>query len=230
MTYDYDAVFMSDLHIGTNRCNTRALISFLKNLRTRKLVLVGDIIDIYCLEKYKTNWTREHTKCISLLIQLARSGTEVVYVTGNHEASLRNFSFRSINFTITSSYTHRDRKCNSFLCVHGDRYSKYSSGIWRQLIFNKGYELISPLNTFLKKFNFSLIPFLRRAARNYIEQYQQDLIEITPKNYKGVIVGHIHVPKIQNYDDLTYMCCGDFCDSNSAIAEINGNYELLYHK
>ena len=45
----YDTVFISDVHLGTPRCNTEKFFKFLKELKTKKLVLVGDIIDIYCL-------------------------------------------------------------------------------------------------------------------------------------------------------------------------------------
>ena len=48
----YDTVFISDVHLGTERCNTQKLLKFLKELKTKKLVMVGDIIDIYCMEKY----------------------------------------------------------------------------------------------------------------------------------------------------------------------------------
>ena len=62
----YDTVFISDVHLGTPRCNTEKFLKFLKELKTKKLVLVGDIIDIYCMEKYNTRWKkRAHRMCSS---------------------------------------------------------------------------------------------------------------------------------------------------------------------
>lgn len=68
----YDTVFISDTHLGTPRCNTDKLLKFLKELKTKKIVLVGDIIDIYCMEKYHTRWTKEHTECIHQLLKIAQ--------------------------------------------------------------------------------------------------------------------------------------------------------------
>lgn len=228
----YDAVFISDVHLGTSRTNTGKFLSFLRNLKTKKLVLVGDILDIYCLEKYQTNWTREHTNCVHELIKLLNSGTEIVYVLGNHEGTLRRYSdFHYLNFSMVDEYTHIDQKGRKFLCVHGDAHSHYSSGCWRQLLFNKGYEYISPLNHILKKtFGFSLIRYLQnnKKAKKYINQYAQDLVDYClskDDNYSGVICGHIHYSEIRDIKNLSYMCCGDFCDTCTCITERNGIFE-----
>ena len=85
----YDTVFVSDVHLGTARCNTQKFLKFLQELKTKKLVLVGDIIDIYCMEKYNTLWRKEHTECVHQILNLAKKGTEIVYILGNHDASLR---------------------------------------------------------------------------------------------------------------------------------------------
>jgi UDP-2,3-diacylglucosamine pyrophosphatase LpxH len=175
----YDTVFISDVHLGTPRCNTEKFYNFLTNLKTKKLVLVGDIIDIACMEKYNTRWTREHTKCVHQILNLAKKGTEVVYILGNHEAEIRRYTnFEHKNFQMVDEYTHKDSKGNKFLCVHGDKYSEYSSGSWKQLMFNKGYELITPLSLFLEKFfKFSLVYGLKNTVRgkNYINRYETDI-------------------------------------------------------
>ena len=35
----YDATFISDVHLGTERCNTQKLLKFLKELKTKKFTL-----------------------------------------------------------------------------------------------------------------------------------------------------------------------------------------------
>lgn len=228
----YNTVFISDLHLGTPRCNSKKLLKFLKELKTKKLVLVGDIIDIYCMEKYHTRWTREHTECIHQILNLANKGTEVIYVLGNHEAHLRRYTdFTHKNFKMLDEYVHKDKNGKQFICVHGDKYSEYSSGSWKQLIFNKGYEIITPLSLWLERFfHFSLVYALKNSVRgkNYINQYETDLSSfcVRRKKYDGVICGHIHSANIRTFGKITYMCCGDFCDTCSAIVEKNGNYSI----
>jgi len=229
----FNTVFISDLHLGTDRCNVKKLLKFLKELKTEKLVLVGDIIDIYCMERYNTRWTKEHTECVHQLFNLSKTGTEVVYVLGNHEAHLRRYcDFQHHNFKMVDEYIHNDQKGNKYLCVHGDKHSLFSSGSWKQLVFNKGYELITPLSLWLNRFfRFSLVYFLKNTmrGRNYINQYETDLasycVQKNPE-YSGIIVGHIHNGNIRNFDNITYMCCGDWVDQCSAIVEKNGMYSL----
>jgi UDP-2,3-diacylglucosamine pyrophosphatase LpxH len=223
----YDTVFISDVHLGTNRTNIKKFENFIKNLRTKKLVLVGDIIDIYCMEKYKTNWNRHHSNCIHMIMNLMKKGTEIVYVLGNHEAQLRRYcDLKFNNFSMVNEYIHIDSKGNKFLCVHGDKYSEYSSGSWKQLLFNKGYEYVTPLSKIL---NFNLIHFLKstKNARRYIENYENDMMNYCRKfDVSGIVVGHIHHSNIKYYDDRIYMCPGDFVDTCSALVEKNGIYCL----
>jgi UDP-2,3-diacylglucosamine pyrophosphatase LpxH len=133
---------------------------------------------------------------------------------------------------MVEEYIHKDSKGNKFLCIHGDKYSEYSSGSWKQLIFNKGYELITPLSLFLERFfRFSLVYFLKNTTRgkNYISKYEADVMwncVQRDKKYDGVICGHIHHANIKNCGKMTYMCCGDFVDTCSAITEKNGVYCL----
>lgn len=229
----YDTVFISDVHLGTNRCNTEKFLKFLQNLKTKKLVMVGDIIDISCMETHHTNWIKQHTECVHQILNLAKRGTEIVYILGNHEAQLRRYcDFEHKNVQMLDKYTHRDSKGNKFLCVHGDKFSEYSSGSWKQLIFNKGYEIITPLSFWLEKFfRFSLVYALKNTIRgkNYINQYETDLASYCTQKegkYDGVICGHIHHGNIRNFGKVTYMCCGDWVDQCTAIVEKNGMYAL----
>lgn len=231
-----DAVFISDVHLGTSRCNTKKLLKFLKELKTKKLILVGDIIDIYSMEKYGEKWTKKHTECIHAFLDLARNGTKIVYILGNHEESFRRYTdFTFENVSVCEEYVHIDSKKNKYLCIHGDKYSKFSSGSWKQLILMWGYEYVSPLNEFTKKFfKFSLVNFLKNLphAKEFINKYENDIFFHSygraerSEIYHGVICGHIHHKKIRYFDDFMYMCCGDWVDTCSAIIEKNGMYCL----
>ena len=229
----YDTVFISDVHLGTERCNTQKLLKFLKELKTKKLVMVGDIIDIYCMEKYNTRWKREHTECVHALLDLCKKGTEVVYVLGNHEGAMRRYcTFEHKNFMMCDEYVHKDSAGNKYLCTHGDKHSEFSSGSWKQLMFNWGYEFITPMSIWLERFfRFSLVYSLKNSVRgkSYIDKYENDIIGYCiqqDKKYDGIICGHIHSANIRKFGKMTYMCCGDFVDTCSAITEKNGVYCL----
>ena len=233
----YDTVFISDVHLGTDRCNTDKFLKFLNQLDTKKLVMVGDIIDIHCMEKYNTLWKTQHTKAVEKILELSRKGTEVVYILGNHDAVARKYvntssSYLHQNLIICDSYIHHSTENRKFLCIHGDFYSEFSSGSWKQYFMNWGYETITPLNIFLNKtFGFSLINFLKSIPRGkkFIDKYEMDLIHHVRKigEYDGVIAGHIHHANIREYQGTTYMCAGDWTDTCSALVEKDGVFEII---
>lgn len=234
----YDTVFISDVHLGTDRCNVDKFLKFLNELNTKKLVLVGDIIDIHCLEKYNTRWRKKHTQAVEKLIDISKKGTEIFYIFGNHDCVFRKHFKDSIltkfgNINFCDKYVHITKKNKKFVCIHGDKYSQYSSGSWKQYFMNWGYETITPLNNFLKKlFNISLVNFLKNLPRGktYINEYETDIVNYVTKNYKfadGVICGHIHHANIRSFADFTYICCGDWTDTFSAVVEENGVLKIV---
>jgi UDP-2,3-diacylglucosamine pyrophosphatase LpxH len=51
---------------------------------------------------------------------------------------------------------------------------------------------------------------------------------IKQKGYDGVICGHIHMVKILEKQDFTYINCGDWTESCTAIAETyNGEFIII---
>jgi UDP-2,3-diacylglucosamine pyrophosphatase LpxH len=122
---------------------------------------------------------------------------------------------------MVEEYVYKTQDGDKYLCTHGDRHSEFSSGSWKQLVFNKGYELITPLSLFLEKiFRFSLVYALKNTIRGkrYINQYETDLANYCRQkgDYKGIIVGHIHHNNMRKIDKIEYMCCGDFVDLNNS--------------
>ena len=87
----FKSIFLSDIHLGTKGCQSERLLDFLYKHTCDKLYLVGDIIDGWKLEQ-RIYWPQEHTNVIRKFLSFAKNGTEVIYVTGNHDEFLRSFS------------------------------------------------------------------------------------------------------------------------------------------
>ena len=84
-------LWISDVHLGTKDCQAEHLAQFLKRYQADKVYLVGDIIDGWRLRS-GIFWPQAHTNVIRRLLTMSKRGTEVVYVTGNHEEFLRGYS------------------------------------------------------------------------------------------------------------------------------------------
>lgn len=81
MKYTHEVVVISDVHLGTYGAAASELISYLKRITTKILVLNGDIIDIWQFSK--KYFPESHLKVIREVIRLMNSGTQVHYILGN---------------------------------------------------------------------------------------------------------------------------------------------------
>ena len=81
----FDAIIISDLHLGSKVCQASLLLQFLKDVDglSRRLIINGDLFDSVNLTKF----TKKHWKVLSYLYKLSRR-MEVVFVVGNHDYPL----------------------------------------------------------------------------------------------------------------------------------------------
>ena len=86
----FRAIFISDLHLGTKRAQTAALLDFLRDTESDQLYVVGDFIDNWSLRK-AWYWDQSHNDVIQKLLRKARKGTKLIYIPGNHDENFRNF-------------------------------------------------------------------------------------------------------------------------------------------
>ena len=85
-----EIVVLSDIHLGTYGCHAKALTKYLKSIKPQKLILNGDIMDIWQFKK--RYWPKTHMKVVKQIVSLAADGIETYYITGNHDEILRRFS------------------------------------------------------------------------------------------------------------------------------------------
>ena len=85
------AVFVSDVHLGSTHCHAAEFADFLTRLKCRQLYLVGDIVDLWWMSRRRARWDAAHQRVVEALHALARNGTELIYVPGNHDRAARRF-------------------------------------------------------------------------------------------------------------------------------------------
>src|SRR5690349_20732559 len=113
-------VFLSDVHLGSRDCRARELLEFLDTIEVDHLYLVGDIVDLWSLRK-SFYWPQEHNEGLRVILQMAREGTEVTYIPGNHDAALREFCGSVFgNLRIRRRFVHSTADGREFLVLHGD--------------------------------------------------------------------------------------------------------------
>ena len=118
----YKSVFISDIHLGTRGSKSELLLEFLKDVECDNLFLVGDILDGWRLKK-GWYWPESHSTVIQKILRMARKGTRVVYIPGNHDEFMRNFlehSFGNIELHNEVEYTALNGK--TYIIIHGDKF------------------------------------------------------------------------------------------------------------
>lgn len=236
----FRSIWISDVHLGTRGSKAEFLCEFLKYHDCDRLYLVGDIIDGWQM-KGRTYWPQAHVNVIRRVLTRAKRGSEVVYVTGNHDEFLRGYSGMSFgNIHLVDEYVHETPTGEKFWVIHGDAFdSVVCNKKWLAFVGDYAYETLLKLNTWFnrvrKLFGFrywSLSAYVKykvKKAVAFIDDYESTLAdECRKRGYQGVVCGHIHHPEITKYDDIRYCNSGDWVESCSALVEeFDGTLKII---
>jgi UDP-2,3-diacylglucosamine pyrophosphatase LpxH len=225
-----DALFISDVHLGTKGSNSEMVLEVLKQYEPTYLFLVGDIIDGWMLQK-KFRWKQNDTNVIRKILSYSKRGIKVIYITGNHDEFLRQYHDMSFgNIEICDEYKYE----NTFI-THGDLYDGVVKLKWLGILGSIGYDMAISIDRTLKKIGYkrSLSKFLKdsvKEAVKFITSFEVELIRQAKKrDCHTVICGHIHNPEDKIIEDVRYLNCGDWIENNTYIIHHNGKFELIKH-
>lgn len=236
----YRSIFISDLHLGTRGCRSDFLVSFLRSVDCKQLYLVGDIVDGWRLRK-SWYWDDGHDEVIRLILQMARQGTEVTYIPGNHDELFRDWlGLEVAGVKLMREAEHEAADGRRFLVIHGDefdgviRYAKVIAhlGDWAYdtaLVLNRWFNMAR------RRFGYpywSLSQWLKRQVKEAVKAIDRFEIalatEAKRRGLQGVICGHIHHAEMRMVQGVLYINDGDWVESCTALVEhADGRFELL---
>ncbi|TPE59186.1 UDP-2,3-diacylglucosamine diphosphatase [Sandaracinobacter neustonicus] len=236
----FRTVFISDTHLGTSGCNAELLFDFLKSIECETLYLVGDIIDGWRLKR-GWFWPTRHNDVVRRVLKMAKKGTRVVYVPGNHDEVLRDFiglGFGDIE--IRPEAVHITADGRKLLVLHGDEFD----GVvlyhrWLAFAGDHAYVALLKLNIGFnwcrRQFNlpyWSLSAHMKKRVKNAVEficRYEEAVAHAAKeRGADGVVCGHIHSAEIRQFGDITYYNDGDWVESCTALVEhADGHMEIL---
>lgn len=238
---EVEIVVLSDIHLGTYGCHAEELLRYLKTIKPKKVILNGDIIDMWQFSK--RYWPKSHMQVIKQITSWLIKGVKVVYLPGNHDEMLRKFAgFRLSSFLIDNKVVLKLGTKKAWI-FHGDvfdvtmRYSK-----WLAKLGAVGYDTLIHINTFvnwiLKRLRREPISLSKRvkdsvkSAVKFINNFEQTAAEIAISNgYNYVVCGHIHHPEIKTIrtdkGEVMYLNSGDWVENLTAL-EYDGNDWSIY--
>jgi len=237
---EVEIVVISDLHLGTYGCHADELLRYLKSIHPKKLVLNGDIIDIWQFSK--RYWPKSHMKVIKHILGMIAKGVEVVYITGNHDEMLRKFvGFKLGSFCIENKIV-LELEGKRAWCFHGDVFDiSMQHSKWLAKLGSEGYDLLILINRLVNYFSkvagkgpLSMSKKIKnsvKSALSYINDFEKTVTDIAISNgYDYVICGHIHQPAIKltknKTGETTYLNSGDWIENLTALEYQAGHWSM----
>ncbi len=233
---------VSDVHLGTYGCHAKELNKYLKSIDPKVLILNGDIIDIWQFNK--RYWPESHMKIVQRIVKMINKGTQIYYLTGNHDEMLRRFAgFRLNNFIIDNKLVLEiDGKKMWFF--HGDVFDitmKHSK--WLAKLGGWGYDMLILLNRvvnfisekILRKGKVSLSKKIKNGVKQaikFIDDFELTATEIAIESgYDFVVCGHIHQPTIKDVENekgkVTYLNSGDWVENLTSLEYNDGEWRIF---
>jgi UDP-2,3-diacylglucosamine pyrophosphatase LpxH len=234
------SVFISDVHLGFKGCRAEFLLDFLRRVECEQIYLVGDIIDLWSLQR-SFYWPQAHNDVIRTILGKAKHGTRVVYVPGNHDRAFRDHDGLTLgNVEICLEAIHETADGRRFLVLHGDEFdSIVRASPLLESLGNRAYAGALRMNRYVNAVRqmlgyryWSLAAFLKHKVKNavkYIANFERALaVEARRRGVDGVICGHIHRAEITEIDGILYCNDGDWVESCTTLVEdFAGRLSLL---
>lgn len=232
----YRSVFISDVHLGSAASRADAATAFLKRVECETLYLVGDILDMWRLRS-RWYWPETHNAFIRRVLKMAKRGTRVVFIPGNHDEHAR--AYAGLNFggvELVREAVHQTADGRRLLVVHGDEIdmvvrhyrllSVLGGAAYDKLVIANRASNVVRRWMGLKPWSLSAAIKQRvKRACTHIARYEQVLAdEAARRGLDGVVCGHIHkaeMRRIASGDgrEVEYFNCGDWVESLTALVE-----------
>ena len=242
---EVDIVVISDIHLGTYGCHAKELLQYLKSIKPKKVILNGDIIDIWQFSK--RYWPKSHMQVVKHIMGLISNGVKVYYITGNHDELLRKFvGFRLGSFSILNKYILKINGKRAWI-FHGDVFDvTMQHSKWLAKLGAIGYDILilinRAVNFFFVKMGSGPVSMSKKikssvkSAVKFINNFEQTAADIAISNeYDYVVCGHIHQPEIKTIankeGEVIYLNSGDWVENLTALECTRGVWDMYrYHE
>ena len=186
-------VIMSDVHINSYFSKKEKFLNFLSRINADKLILNGDIFDIYLGNPDYS------------VFEAIKKNNGIIsweYIRGNHDKEIDKF-FPEIEFKDSL-------EIEDLLITHGHDTRKKSTFLTKMSVVLR--------NSIEKVFKFNIRLFLKKITFGYLDKELFKINIDAANKYpdKKVILGHTHIPK----NEAPYYNCGCMADEFFSYMEI----------
>ncbi|NBX65394.1 MAG: UDP-2,3-diacylglucosamine diphosphatase [Proteobacteria bacterium] len=229
--FQYKVVFISDIHLGSNKTAAPYLYEFLKHLDydyLDEIYLVGDIIGGWERQSAKQQPAPEmERRIIDCINYAAAKGKKINILPGNHDEKLRprldalnarrHFDVfgPTISFMNEAYYKTTGSDPKTFKVVHGDEHDPelFVKPFFKPVVYavSAAYDWLVALNYYYSRFMYERFgvhsSFAQPMKSNfkrivgYVFSHKSLLRGLQEKQFDGEIFGHIHTPGRQIFNE-----------------------------
>lgn len=206
----FDAVVVSDIHLGSEMSRARDALELLRSLQYRRLILLGDIFsDLNFSRLTGDQW--KFLSCIRKLSNPKRK-IEVVWVEGNHDHGLSNVMSHLVGVPVYQRYvwSYQDKR---HVAIHGHQFDRFSCSnlfisrigveIYRQIQKMEGSS--KPLSRRLDRWNTRWLSLRGKVAAGALHYAKLGLAD-------RIFCGHTHQADFAARDGVEYYNTGAWVD------------------
>ncbi|RKR03253.1 UDP-2,3-diacylglucosamine pyrophosphatase LpxH [Kushneria sinocarnis] len=237
---DVRILFVSDIHLGTPDAQASLLRSLLRQTRPERVYLVGDVFDLIAM-KHRAVLDSAQQALVRHILRMARTGCEVIYIPGNHDAAFRTFCGQSFhNVRIERDVVHETRDGRRLLISHGDEFDGHFDGPrWKLVIGEMLLKSMRRINRWTVRLRrrlgrpyWSLSSAAKRRSgnvRDFAAAFRSSALSRAEREQvDGYVGGHIHIPGFELRDGRYYCNDGDWVEHCTALAEgADGRLRLI---
>ena len=237
--------FISDAHLGSGGDSSQReadLCRLLERIKPAcgKLFLLGDIFDFWFSYRYLV--PRGHVRLLGKLAELADSGVEIHFFTGNHDMWMFDYLAQEMGAVMHEEPTVMELGGKRFLIGHGDglghvdRWFDFVRLFFRSRFCQRLFKMLPSAFTFGIAHRWSdgnKRKHARRDMLHYLGDEREGIViyckeRLREEHFDFCVFGHRHTPLTRDLGDgCTYVNVGDWLHNrNYAVYSAGGEVEL----
>ena len=205
-------VFISDLHISSPLFKLkRQVIDLFNDPNVESVYILGDLFDMWEGKLEKT--LKKHADLINVI---NNSGKTEVILKGNHDPDIQILRDLFPYVLVTNSY-YMEMFGKQAIIVHGDEFD--STDFWGKLLFPISWTFARTIRwnskSWLRKLIYKNLLWRRKLDHNsLVFKMEKQLVERYSPDFDIIIVGHTHIAKMVECNNITYVNCGALMGDN----------------
>lgn len=241
----YKTVVVSDIHLGTKFSKVTQVSDFLSCVDCERLILNGDTIDGWQLQKNNYQyWDAEPARFFRIIMKMVESnGTQVYFLRGNHDDFLDKIIPMHMGLLCIQKDMILESGGKKYFVTHGDVFDSITSDMkWMAKLGDFFYNFLLRVNWLYNRwlslrgkpyysFSQDIKAKVKKAVSN-ATNFDQMLTDMArKKGCDGVICGHIHRPEDRIIDGIHYLNSGDWVETLSCLVEDSeGRWKIVYYR